>query len=164
MRNHNKISLLLIWTILVATITLLSCSVSTTEDDTYLTPIPESTWTAYRRSMSINSKLEAVIAARAELSTTRLRFTQGEPKPVLAEKITLSEARQRIPKDPSEIYSYEDGPGNTSVWLVVFEGQWQILPPVSNDLTPLASGCIYVIIDIEHGGRDSIEATKNCIP
>src|SRR5512138_954191 len=114
--------------------------------------------------MLLRNKLEAVIAARAQLSGTRLQFTQGEPQPVLAEEMTLAEAKERIPKNPGEVYSSEDRPANTKVWLIVFKGQWQILPPVSNDLQPLENGCIYVTIDIEHEGYTAICATKECIP
>ncbi|HLO16143.1 MAG TPA: hypothetical protein VK206_15020 [Anaerolineales bacterium] len=165
MRPQIKIFLLLALVLLMITILVVASGlIFSTNDNTYLTPIPESTWSAYRGNMPINSKLDAVIAARAQLATTRLQFTKGEPKPILAEKMTLSESKERVPKDPSEVYSYEDRPENTKVWLIVFEGQWQILPPGSNDLLPLEAGCIYVTIDIEHEARTAIFATKDCIP
>jgi hypothetical protein len=90
-----------------------------------------------------------------------MTFTQGPPKVVFTEEMTLAEAKNLIPKDPSEVYSYEDRPDDTKVWLVIFEGSWQIHPPDS-DLLPLESGCIYAIIDANQIGRNQ-GRTASCL-
>ena len=70
--------------IVIAIILLIGCSTAAgqgtgTEDTAYLTPIPRETLQAYQFDMPIRDKMEAVIAARLSLDTTRLEYTE-EPK------------------------------------------------------------------------------------
>ncbi|MEO7838686.1 MAG: hypothetical protein ABIU06_04990 [Anaerolineales bacterium] len=140
---------------------LVNCSsVTSTEDKAYLTPIPESTWSAYREIRPINNRFDAVLEASQEIHHSRLTFTQGAPIVVFTEEMTLTEAKKLIPEDPGEVYSSEDRPADSKVWLVIFEAQWQILPPMSNDLLPLETGCIYAIIDANDVGFSRIRATS----
>ena len=124
---------------------LSSCAIS--EDTTYLTPIPQNTLDAYLNRPPADEKLQVVVAARLFLGTTRIVFT--EPPDVLSiESISLEEARQRV--DQPETTLYEDRPGNTTTWLVIFEGDYQIIPPApENTLPPEPAhhGCAYVIVD-----------------
>ena len=159
MRPQTRISLLLALNILAIAIFAISLSlISKTEDTTYLTPIPESTWSAYRQHGSINNKLEAVLVATQELHNWRLVFTQGDPKVVSAEKKDLAYGEKLLgyPHFPDETHEI------TQAWLVVFEGQWQILPPMSNDLLPLETGCINVVFDANYRGGADISA-GNCV-
>jgi hypothetical protein len=137
--------------------------ITATEDTLCLTPIPEATLSAFRADSSIESKLQAVIAARVYLGTTRLRYTKI-PKVVSAEAVTLEDAHQRVTQPGS--YRYEDRPGDTSVWLVIFEGEWQVIPPDPlHTVTPPppSPGCTYVILDTEDSGRTEI-GTMECSP
>lgn len=111
-------------------ITLLtSCSnlnnpTTAAEESLYLTPIPEETLAAYQEGDPIESKLQAVIAARAYLETTRLRSTA----------------------EPKVISVVEENP---NVWKIVFEGEWLINPPDPNQTftpPPPEHGCVYVTI------------------
>jgi hypothetical protein len=123
------------------------------EDKSYLTPIPESTLSAYRSEMPITNKLEAVIAAQMFMRTTRLEYEET-PSVVSVDELTLDEAHRRVRDPQSGNYYYEDRPGNTIVWLVVLEGNYRIIPPVA-DYTPepFGRGCAYVIIDQDGGGE-----------
>lgn len=161
MRTQTKIFLLLALVIFVIAIFAVSSSlISGIEDDTYLTPIPESTWTGYREKRSISNKFDAVLEATQYIYYSRMTFTQGPPRVVFTEEMTLAEAKKLMPKDSSEVYSYEDRPDDTKVWLIIFEGSWQIHPP-DGDLSPLESGCIYTIIDANQMGRKQAR-TANC--
>jgi hypothetical protein len=162
MCTQKNRSLLLALIVFTTSIFLVNCSLSTftTEDTTYLTPIPENTLSAYHQKRPIGSKLDAAIEATQEIYSSRMRFTQGSPKVIFIEETTLAEAKKQVPKDPGEIYSYEARPNNAEVWLVIFDAQWQISPPVSNDLLPLESGCIYVVLDANDVGYTQIRATS----
>jgi hypothetical protein len=162
MRIQNKIPILLALMVLFSSILLVNClsSIARIEDNTYLTPIPASTWAAYHEKRPISNRFDAVLEATQEIHYSRMTFTQGAPTVVFTEEMTLAEAKKLIPKDPSEIYSSEDRPDDTKVWLVIFEAQWQILPPMSNDLLPLETGCIYAILDANEYGHSHIRATS----
>ena len=150
-------------TLLTALVTaiMLGCSnqqqqVTPTEDTVYLTPIPQETLMAYKETMPITSKLHAVIAAQAILGTTRMHYT-APPQVVLVEETNLGDAHKRVKQHGT--YTYEDRPGNTKVWFVVFEGDWQIIPPdPMHTITPPppSHGCAYVIIEANEYGRAQI--------
>ena len=128
-------------------ITLLtSCSnlmnpTTTAEEALHLTPIPDETLAAYQEGTPITSKLQAVIAARTFLETTRLSFTT----------------------EPSVISVVEEP---AKVWKIVFEGDWLVTPPDPNHtLTPPPPehGCVYVTIDETDQVRTEM-GTGTCTP
>jgi hypothetical protein len=127
---------------------MLMAACGASEDTTYLTPIPQSTLSAYREVYPIETQLEAVIAARAHLGASRAQFVE-EPKVLLVEQMTLAEADKRIaPSGPSVI---QPSQGETPVWLIIFEGDWQVFPPdPSHTVTPPPPrhGCSYVVVGV----------------
>jgi hypothetical protein len=128
------------------------------EDQIYLTPIPETTLAAYRDEMPITNKLEAVVAAQMFMRTTRIKYEEL-PRVISVEELELTDAQHRMRDPESENYYYEDRPGNTIVWLILLEGDFRIVPPVS-DYTPepFVRGCAYVLID--KNGRGEMSTTK----
>lgn len=155
MRTQTKILLLLaLIGLVIATFVIVSSLMSKAEDNIYLTPIPESTWSAYRRDAPINSKYDAVIVATQQIHSWRLVFTQGEPKVVYAEKMNVEDVRDLLR------IQYEE-PGNTKVWLVIFKGQWQVLPPMVDELEPVETGCINVIVPVNDS--NSYMGAGDCI-
>jgi hypothetical protein len=113
----------------------------TSEERLYLTPIPAETLAAYREGMPIESDLQAVIAARAYLQTTRLHSTT----------------------EPKVISVVEE---NLNIWKIVFEGEWLVNPPNPNQFATPPSpehGCVYVIIDAIDQVRTEI-STSPCTP
>ncbi|GAB4580796.1 MAG: hypothetical protein Fur0022_35380 [Anaerolineales bacterium] len=130
------------------------------EDTTYLTPIPQATLLAYPESTPIQTKLQAVISARLLLLEIRIEFAEP-PRVLSVEQVSLEEAHRQ-----TEIIGHstsEGRPGNTEVWLVLFEGDYQIIPP-DPEHTPVAPthGCAYVIIDVKTGQREggTVECRK----
>jgi len=90
-----------------------------------ITQIPDETLVAYQECTSITNKLQAVIAARAFLDTTRLQPT----------------------KPPKVISVTEEHP---NVWKIIFEGDWMVIPPDPNHTftpPPPEHGCVYVTIN-----------------
>ena len=102
-------------------------------DTTYLTPIPQATWQAYQRGSPVNTKLEAVIAARSSFYFHLQAVT--EPIPSFVEKMTHENAYTAVLHRPRD---YPDSrPKNMKVWIVLFEGDWQVLsPPPADEATP----------------------------
>lgn len=148
----------------IITLTVFGCSAvnsrtNPTEDTRYLTPIPESTLMAFRLTPPVTSKLQAVIFARQELGTTRLHFL-APPSVYLVEETTLDKALETVGR--SGMTSYTDVPGDTKVWLVVFEGEVQIIPPVPTQtatLAPYRHGCASVIINVDNLGGAGVSGT-----
>ena len=142
---------------------LVSCSLSSqnraTEDLTYLTPIPLETLQAYQAGTAITNKLQAVIAAQIGLYAPPHFKPLGTPQVVLAEELSLQDARKRVEQPGST--TYEDRPGDTKVWLVVFESDWQVIPPPPDPSQPSTvpapfHGCSYVIVSADGSRQYSV--------
>jgi hypothetical protein len=131
------------------------------DDLRYLTPIPEATLAAFSPDQPITSRVEAVIAARRLLETTRLSFSTS-PGVIYVDQITLGEALQRE-NVPTQEYQYYH-PTGTMIWLVAFEGEGQVIPPQAGTPGPEQTSvlrCTYVII--ESGQTDSVRSIpENC--
>jgi hypothetical protein len=135
----------------------------TREDMTYLTPVSTQTLEHFRFDSPIKNKMEAVIAARVTLSGTRLR-ANANPQIVSVEELALAEARRRVARPGVSVN--EDRPADTPVWLIVFEGEWQVFPPdPSHTITPPppSHGCVYVLLDANDPGRGEVGAIE-CAP
>jgi len=157
--------------IVIAAILLTGCSTpagqgAATEDTAYLTPIPKETLQAYQWDTPVRNKMDAVIVARLSLDTTALNYTE-EPKVVLVEAMRLEQTRKYIVQ-PGVIEIYVDTPGNAKVWLVIFEGDWEISGPSPDPEHPVtpeppSHGCVYVIIEAKGGSHGEIGTTE-CSP
>jgi hypothetical protein len=123
-----------------------------TEEQTFLTPIPESTLMAYQAGTPIANKLQAVTAARVLLSTSRMENIQ--PSEVIdVQRITLAEAKKKA--EIPGVESFKDIPPETPVWFVVFKGTWQLHPPspgITVTPPPPYQGCQYVWIAEANNG------------
>jgi len=142
--------------LLLCLIFLIGCgsfrSVERGEDQSYLTPIPENTLLAYRAGTPIANKLQAVIAARALLSTSRMEDLQT-PVVLSVERMSMAEAVKQTTRPGVE--NFADLPDSTPVWLVIFEGEWRLNPPApAQTVTPLPTfhGCQYVWIAEDASG------------
>lgn len=128
----------------------LQSTVTPTEDTLYLTPMPQSTLDAAIITAPITTKLQAVIAARRELVTTRLEFS-ASPGVVLVEEMDLEDAIRQAGFPGL----FGDARGaDSQVWLIIFEGYYQIVPPdIMHTFTPGAPGhgCAAVIIVASSG-------------
>ncbi len=113
-----------------------SAGCSSENEIAYLTPLPEATITAYQLAYPIRTNLDAAIAARRNIDTTRISPV-GSPKAISVEHMTLAEAAARIP----QLYT-RDHPADAKVWLVIFQGKWELLPPEAAAPLPAYDGCV----------------------
>jgi len=154
MRNQFQVSALFI---LVISIVLAGCSSPETKDDSYLTPIPESTISAYQENQDypINNELEAVIAARHIMATDQSFVLSQDIQVVSVEKTTFLDVYKRFNYGTDHL---EDA----QIWFVVFKGSWQFILS-SGKLAPLKTGCIYAELKVndperrEFIGRDCLQ-------
>ncbi len=118
----------------------LSCSAG--GGDQYLTPIPEATLSAYKFGAPVQTRLDAAIAGRKLLLPLRVKPI-GTPQIVPEERLTLEAAYRRIGHTEAQ---YAGRPKDLPVWLVIFEGQWQLIPPDPGHAATLPApyhGCVY---------------------
>ncbi len=107
----------------------------------------------------IRDQAQATADAQIILSSTRL-VPQQTPQVVLAQPLTLAEARQRI----GQPTALEERLSDTPVWLVIFRGAWRIFPPdPSHTITPApaSDGCVYVLMDANDPAYSQL-ATIEC--
>jgi hypothetical protein len=137
--------------ILIITISLGCSGTFIQEDKTYLTPIPQETLRAYRFGSPIINKLQAVIAARIEINSPPHFKCVSTPITVSAEEMSLQKSHTLVAQPGSQ--TYDERPGDTRVWLVVFECDLQVFPPSPGTRTPMLPppfhACSYVIIQAE---------------
>jgi len=117
---------------------------------------PEATVSTYRDGSPIANQQTAISAAQTNLLRSRLRYT-NMPQVVSVEQLKLEDALRRVAQPGVNIS--EDRPGNTMVWLVIVEGEWQIVPPdPGHTATPAPSthGCMYVMMNASDGGRAEV--------
>src|SRR5512138_1577676 len=130
--------------LLVISVCLLSMGCSTNDEAVYLTPVTEATLSAYGKiGAPVKNKLDAVIVARIWMQGSRMG-SAGEPQVVYVERISLAEANQEIGWISTASYNH---PENVRVWLVIFEGEWQLVFPMPDEqgvmptLEPPSHGC-----------------------
>ena len=156
MRNQLQTPVLFI---LVVAIILASCSSSTTQDDSYLTPIPESTISAFHQDQScpINNKLEAVIAARHYIAEQSDLFvlSQDDLRVRSVEKTSLI--------DVYKFLGYKtDTVEDTQVWFVAFDGSWQTISLTKN-ISPMKTGYMYVYLNVKDPMHKGLNSSRGCI-
>ena len=103
--------------------------------------------------MPIRDATQALNAAQAILSSTRLQAKQT-PRLRSVEEMSRAEALRRV-ATPMEQGESPDA----RVWLVILEGQWQVIPPdPSHTITPASpfSGCVYVVMDANEPGHSQV--------
>jgi hypothetical protein len=111
------------------------------------TPVTQATLDAFQYGQPIARADQAVVAARLALGTTRIHFA-APPWPISVESMTYAEARQRLERP-----GHARHPDSMAVWLVIFEGDYQIVGPMEQP-TPGAEGrrCAYALIRDRDGG------------
>ena len=134
------------------------------EDQSYLTPIPESTLKAYKGGTPITNKLQAVVAARVLLSTSRMEEIQPS-EVIYVQRMTLAEALKKAERPGVE--TFEDISLQTPVWFVIFQGDWQLHPPLPGiTATPLPPfhGCQYVWVAENNNGYAATGGIDCAVP
>jgi hypothetical protein len=129
------------------------------EDGAFLDPIPESTLQAFQFGYKIETKLQAVIAARRALEESSKNYT-NVPQVVSVEKLSFARAYSRVEDAVSRVSGTQTG--NSRVWLVVFLCEVQ-LPPVTPEQAPESSqNCTFVIINELDGQSMLLGSSSDC--
>jgi hypothetical protein len=131
------------------------------EDRAFLTPVAEETLQAYRVGAPVRNKLQAMTAAQAWLRFYP-SFRYVPPiRIVSAEQMKYREAKLRIAQPDQDTY-YSILP-DTYVWLVVFNGEFQIIPGESHGTPyPAGTGCVSMIVDASDGSVLRGSGVKKC--
>lgn len=85
------------------------------------------------------------------------------PRVASVQELALAEAQRRVAQ--AGVSSYDDRPSDTLVWLVIFQGEWQVFPPDPlHTITPppASVGCVYVLMDAKDPGRSQVGSIE-CI-
>src|SRR3990172_5958055 len=142
--------------IVTALILIMGCSPfsgqgAATEDTAYLTPIPKETLQAYQFGPPVRNKMEAVIAARRSLDNDIYMYYTEQPAVLSVEEMRLADALKRVTQ-AGVINTSEERLGDKQVWLVLFEGEWQVIVPSAPGHPvvtpePPSHECVYIIIN-----------------
>jgi hypothetical protein len=105
----------------------------------------------------ITSQEDAIETGRKYLSTTRLSPV-GIPSVLWVEKLDSKNAYDLVGQS-----NFGPQPRSVLVWLVIFEGDWLVIPPVISPTMETAAphhGCVYTIFVPYHGSGSSVGECK----
>ena len=132
---------------------LISCATFNNES-IYLTPVTYETLTTYGNVGSpVKNKLDAVIVAQIWMQGSRIGSV-GDTQVVYAEQINLLDAYKKIGWGEQLL---NNRPKDKKVWLVIFEGEWQLMFPVPDEhgntspLPPPFHGCQFSLFAADNG-------------
>jgi len=129
-----------------------------TEDKTYLTPVPEATLRAFRFDQPIETKLEAVITSQRQIETTHINLLEP-PQVIFVKWMDYREVIERLEESETESQSNTISP-EAAVWFVVFKGKMSITQPLGKTTEP-GNLCAFAIINPE-SGEGYRYGTRNC--
>lgn len=132
--------------------------IDSTEDKTYLTPVPVATLYAFRYDHPIETKLQAVIAGQRGIGTTHINWLES-PQVILAKRMDYKEVSERLEESETETFDPSLSP-DASVWFVVFKGKMSITQPLGKTTEPGIS-CAFAIINPENG-EGYMYGSRNC--
>jgi len=117
-------------------------------DDSFLETIPEATLQAFQFGTPIETRLQAVIAARREMEVSVEKYSDI-PQVVSVEEMKYVQAISRVEENVSRVDN--NHPESLRVWMVVFLCEVH-LTPSTPDQAPLASqSCTFVILNQQDG-------------
>jgi hypothetical protein len=119
------------------------------QDDSYLTPIPQTTLDAYQYGQPVETRSQAVIVAQMGGLPFHTNFID-RPVVIFAEKMDYGEALRRIERSRPTTY-FDPTPLDTPVWLVVFKAEYTLTEPLGT-ISPPYSGCALALVQAEDGG------------
>jgi len=127
---------------LLSLIVLSSCQRASSTQVVGGTSLPPIAPTAFHEGTPVSDPEQAVIAALFGVKATRLEAL-APPQTQVIEQLAHRAALDRVGHgSDAENSAYPD---DLDVWLVVFEGEWSIPPPMSTALPPF-HGCVFAIL------------------
>ena len=140
---------------------LAACAAAPSVDPALPMTVAPATAEAWRAG-PVQTKLQAAIAAQSDLGATRLHYAVS-PQIIFIWQMSFDQAHRRA--------RTSGGPGSGSdVWLVIVEGDYQIIPPgmpttvpdVTPTPIPVVHGCAFVIMTTADGMPLSMGTMTSC--
>ena len=136
---------------LLSILFLLTASCSATKDVSFLTPTPAATPTLDQASDLVVTELDAItVGGKLFEEKGGIQWIDA-PTIVLAKEMLYSEAVKLLGEGVAQ---YDLWPRETKVWLVVFKGQWQLIPLDPNQANPQPlnyEGCVFSLFTAVKG-------------
>jgi hypothetical protein len=136
---------------LLSILFLLTASCSATKDVSFLTPTPAATPTLDQPSDLVVTELDAItVGGKLFEEKGGIQWIDA-PTTVLAKEMLYSEAVKLLGEGVAQ---YNLWPRETKVWLVVFKGQWQLIPLDPNQANPQPlnyEGCVFSLFTAVKG-------------
>ena len=129
------------------------------EDDSFLDPIPEATLQAFQFGYKIETRLQAVIAARREIEYNGKNYI-NVPQVVSVEKMNYSRALARLENAISRVG--EDQPENLGVWLVVFLCETRPPSATPEQASESSQNCTFVVLNEQDGHAMLMGSSPDC--
>jgi hypothetical protein len=130
---------------------LLTASCSATKDVSFLTPTPAATPTLDQPSDLVVTELDTItVGGKLFEEKGGIQWIDA-PTTVLAKEMLYSEAVKLLGEGVAQ---YDLWPRETKVWLVVFKGQWQLIPLDPNQANPQPlnyEGCVFSLFTAVKG-------------
>ena len=123
-------------------------SSSPPNDDAFLKPIPEETLQAFQYGYTIETRLQAVIAARREIGAFVGNYSDI-PQVVSVEEMKYAQAISRLGENVS--HEIDNHPENLKVWMVVFLCEVHLPTPTPDQALLASQSCTFVILDRQDG-------------
>ena len=130
---------------------VLTASCSATEVVSDLTPIPAATPTPAQPADLVTTEPDAIAHAGKLLEENGGFQWIDAPTTILSKEMPYSEAVRLLGEGVAQ---YELWPRDTTVWLVVFKGRWQLVPLDPNQENPQPlnyEGCIFTLFTARNG-------------
>jgi hypothetical protein len=139
---------------------LAACGAATPADPTLPMTVGPATYEAWQPG-PVKSKLQAAIAAQVALGATRLHYAQP-PQAIFVEQVGSPEGQRRM-------RSIDAKPA-ADAWLVIFEGDYQIIGPAmpatpsvaTPTPIPYVHGCVFVILSTVDSTFIQAGTTTSC--
>ena len=118
-------------------------------------PVPEATSGPFHLGSAVTTKAQAVTVGNLLLQNPLFKWI-GSPRPVLVEEMTYADAVKAVGVGEP---NYDRWPADTMVWLVIFQGQWQLTPLDPNNPSPAPvtyEGCLLSMLAAQDGSMVSL--------
>ena len=129
------------------------------EDDSFLEPIPEATMQAFQFGYKVETRLQAVIAARREIEYTGKNYI-NIPQVVSVERMNYARALSRVEDAVSRVGV--DHPENLNVWLVVFLCETQSPLTTPEQAPEPSQSCTFVVLNEQDGHAMLTGSSPDC--
>jgi hypothetical protein len=138
-------------TLLLSSLLILAAGCSAPQDTSDLTPTPSATPGSYQPGSPVETRTDAItVASKLSEEPGGVQWIES-PQTVFAEEMSYAKAVERLGVGEGE---YDLWPPETRVWLVVFKGQWQLVPLDPSQASPQPlnyEGCAFVLFAARDG-------------